>query len=304
MSSLAGFIGLGSMGQGMSLNLLRSGIAVKGYDIDSAKGERLATAGGRACGSPEEAAQDVEILYVCVFSVEEAATLLAPNSATVSALATGATVVMHTTMSPEESRRLATPLLEAGFDYLEAPVTGGQIGADAGTLTAIVSGSRNAMDKAQDGLDAMCDQVYRIGPEAGSALTVKMINQLLVGIHIATTAEALALAVKAGADPNSTFDVISHGRGNSAIFSARAPGILGGHPEGHRTVEIFLKDLGIVLETGRELDMALPLSACAHQLFLNAASIGKQSSGEPSVVSLYEMLNDIDISARAAQTKS
>jgi len=292
------------MGHGMSLNLVKSGIEVQGYDIDAAKVERLAAAGGRACGSPEEAAKDIEVLYVCVFSVKEAAALLASGSATLSALAAGATVVMHTTMSPEESRRLASPLYEAGFDYLEAPVTGGQVGADAGTLTAIVSGSEHAMDKARAGLDAMCSQVHWIGPEAGSALTVKMINQLLVGIHVATTAEALALAVKAGADPNATFDVISHGRGNSAIFSARAPAILAGQPEGHRTVEIFLKDLGIVLETGRELDMALPLSACAHQLFLNAASIGKQASDEPSVVSLYEKLNDIDISARAAQTRS
>ena len=303
MSERVGFIGLGAMGLGMSRNLLKAGRNVTGFDIDSGKREPFESAGGRFVSSPAAAAEGCNVLYVCVFSAAEAGPLLTPDSDVVEALAPGALIVMHTTMSPSESVAIAQRLERAGFDYLEAPITGGQQGADDGTLTAIVSGSGEAIQRTNGDFQAMCAHVYAVGDRPGAALTVKMVNQLLVGTHIATTVEALSLAVRAGADPNRTFDVISNGRGNSTIFSARGPNILAGKPEFPRTVEIFLKDLGVVLAAGRELEMALPMCASAHQLFLSAAALGKAGGEEPSLVDLYERLNNIDIASAAESSR-
>lgn len=300
MSERIGFIGLGAMGLGMSRNLLRAGRAVTGFDIDASRHSSFESAGGTFASSAAEAAKGCDILYVCVFSAAEAGPMLEVQGEVVPALNPGALIVMHTTMAPSESVAIAETLASAGHAYLEAPITGGQQGADDGTLTAIVSGPATAVERTRADFEAMCSQVHIVGERAGAALTVKMVNQLLVGTHIATTVEALSLAARAGADPRRTFEVVSNGRGNSTIFSARGPNILAGKPELPRTVEIFLKDLGVVLAAGRELEMALPMCASAHQLFLSAAALAKTGDQEPSLVSLYETLNNIDIAASAS----
>ncbi|NKC10728.1 MAG: NAD-binding protein [Gammaproteobacteria bacterium] len=300
MNQRVGFIGLGAMGLGMSINLHRAGFSVRGFDLAAAKSKALEAAGGAAEATAAAAAEGAELLHICVFNAAEAGELLAPDADVMSVLPAGATVVMHTTMAPAEGRALAEGVASGGFDYLEAPVTGGQRGADEGTLTAIVAGSEAAMAAARPALDAMCNRVYRVGERAGAAATVKMINQLLVGVHMTAAAEAMALAVRAGADPNVTFDVIHNGRGNSEIFSARVPSVLAGAPEASRTVEIFLKDLAIVLQAGRDLAMPLPLTANAHQLFVSAAAMDAGGDAQPSMFKLYEALSGIDIAASAA----
>ncbi|MCH9671762.1 MAG: NAD(P)-dependent oxidoreductase [Gammaproteobacteria bacterium] len=301
MGSQVGFIGLGSMGLGMSANLAKAGFSVQGYDIDANKCAAFAQRGGQLASTPAAAAADVEVLMVCVFSAKEALPLLAAHSGVLDALPAGATIVMHTTMSPSESAALARGVEANGFYYLEAPVTGGQSGADNGTLTAIVSGTDNALSTARPALDAMCARVYHVGQRVGAAGTVKMVNQLLVGVHVAAAAEAMALAVRAGADPHATYEVIRNGGGNSNAFTNRVPRMLAGEPEAARTVDIFLKDLGIVQDAARELRMPLPLSASAYQLFLAAAALGANKDAEPSVAALFETLADIDIAAAAKE---
>ena len=141
----------------------------------------------------------------------------------------------------------------------------------------------------------MCSKVVRIGDQVGAAATVKMINQLLVGVHVVATSEALALAARAGADPAKAYEVISNGGGNSSVFEKRAPNMLAGNPEAKGTVDIFLKDLGIVLEAGRQHQLPLPLTASAYQQFMSAAALGGDEDPNPSVLKVYEALGGMNV---------
>ena len=143
---------------------------------------------------------------------------------------------------------------------LDAPVSGGKTGAHAGTMTVMASGSEAAFAKAQPVLEAISGKVWRLGDEAGIGSTVKMVNQLLAGVHIATAAEALALGIRAGADPRTLFEVICSSAGSSWMWQNRVPHILEGDDTPLSAVNIFVKDLGIVLDQARALTFPLPMA--------------------------------------------
>jgi len=294
-----GFIGLGAMGDGMSKNLLKAGYAVRGYDIVDARVARLAAAGGTAAADPAQAAAGAALLFVVVFTAEQAEAVLFGENGAVAALAPGATVVMHTTVAPETAGAFETRLQAGGYRYLDAPVTGGKSGADAGTLTVIAAGSEAAFAATEDALAAMGERIYRVGASAGMGSTVKMINQLLCGIHVAAAAEGIALAARAGADPRLVYEVITHGAGNSLMFETRVPNILARDFDPRGVVGIFAKDLGIVLDAGRHLRFPLPMAAAAHQQFLAAAAAGHEDADDSAVVKVYEQLSGIDVAGAA-----
>lgn len=296
-----GFIGLGAMGLGMSKNLLAAGYAVCGYDIDGAATARLAEAGGSAAASPAQAAQDAQLLIVCVFSADQAESVLYGEDGAAAALAEGATVVMCTTMAPEHAQAIAAKLAETGHRFVDAPVTGGKRGADEGTLTVIASGSDAAMAAADGAFKAMGGRVYRVGDTPGAGSAVKMVNQLLVGVHVAAAAEAVAFATRAGADPKAVYDVITHGGGNSVAFETRVPHILSGDYSPRGVIDIFNKDLGIVSDAARALKFPLPMASAALQQFLAASAAGYGRMDDAAVVKVYEQLAGIDVAARAAK---
>jgi 3-hydroxyisobutyrate dehydrogenase len=159
----------------------------------------------------------------------------------------------------------------------------------------MASGSEAAFAAADPALAAMAGKVYRLGSEPGAGSTVKMINQLLAGVHIASACEAMALGVRAGADAATLYEVISNSAGNSWMFANRVPHILDRDFAPRSAVEIFIKDLGIVLDTARELRFPLPLSAAAHQQFLAAAAAGFGREDDSAVVKVYERLSDIEV---------
>jgi len=294
-----GFIGLGAMGDGMTRNLLRAGYAVCGYDKNAEAMARLAAAGGAAATGPSVAAVDAALLLVCVFSADQAEDVLFGEDGAAAQLPQGATVVMHTTMAPEHARAMAERLAATGQLFLDAPVTGGKRGADEGTLTVIASGPDAAMAAAQGAFDAMGSRVYRIGAQVGAASTVKMINQLLVGIHIVAAAEGIALAARAGADPKLVYEVITHGQGNSLAFESRVPDIFARDYAPRGVVDILTKDLGIVTRAAAALNFPLPLTATALQQFLAAAASGHGGEDAGAVVKVYERLAGIDVAAAA-----
>jgi len=283
-----GFVGLGQMGQGQARNLVKAGFEVAGYDIDAAAVARFADAGGRAAASPAAAAEGAELFIVLVFTAAQAEAVLFGQGAAVAALAGGVPVVLHTTGAPEDAVRIAGRLEADGHPMLDCPVTGGKAGADAGTLTAIASGPEAAFAAAKPALEAMCARIVRVGDAAGQAATVKMINQLLVGVHAAATAEALTLAVKAGADPETVYEVITNGSGNSAIFTRLVPLFLARDFASRGNLAIMLKDLGIVQQAAREHAAPLPLAAAALRQFLAAAAQGHADEDLAAVVKAYE----------------
>jgi len=202
-------------------------------------------------------------------------------------------VLCCTTVAPEAARTLDAKLQKAGLLMLDAPVSGGAVGARAGTMTVMASGSEAAFAKAQPVLDAMASKVWRLGDAAGVGSTVKMVNQLLAGVHIATAAEAMALGIRAGADPQTLFDVISTSAGSSWMFQNRVPHILAGDDTPLSSVNIFVKDLGIVLDQARALTFPLPMASAAHQLFLAAAAAGHGGRDDAFVIRFWEQLAGI-----------
>jgi 3-hydroxyisobutyrate dehydrogenase-like beta-hydroxyacid dehydrogenase len=215
-------------------------------------------------------------------------------------LAPGTVVLCCTTVAPEFARSLAAKLAEKNLLLLDAPVSGGAAGARAGTMTVMGSGPAAAFEKAQPVLDAIAGKVWRLGDAAGIGSTIKMVNQLLAGVHIATAAEALALGIRAGADPQTLFDVITTSAGNSWMFQNRVPHILAGDDTPLSAVNIFVKDLGIVLDQARALTFPLPLASAAHQLFLAAAAAGHGAKDDAFVIRVWQALTGISLPGSAA----
>jgi 3-hydroxyisobutyrate dehydrogenase len=294
-----GFIGLGAMGRYMARNLVAAGHAVRGYDVRAEAVRQLAADGGAAAATPAEAARGAELLVVVVFTAAQAEQVLFGDDGAMSTLPDGATVLMDTTMSPAQARALEARLAQSGHALLDAPVTGGVAGADAGTLTFIVSGAPAALAAARPAMEVMGAKIAVCGEQAGAGSTVKMINQMMCGILVAATAEGIALAAKSGADPKIVYDVIKDGAARSFVWQDRVPDILARDYSPKGVVEIFTKDLGIALDGAKDVNFPAPLTAAAMQQFLAAASMGYLRDSDAAVVKVYEALAGIDVAAAA-----
>ena len=290
-----GVIGLGSMGMGAALNLLKSQHQVVGCELREAARTELTAAGGSAVGSAAELPEDLEALIVFVVNATQAEDVLFGPAGCVTRLPQGTVVLLCTTVAPEAARKLDDKVTAAGLLMLDAPVSGGATGARAGTMTIMASGSSAAFDRAQPVLDAIGDKVWRLGDVAGVGSTVKMVNQLLAGVHIATAAEALALGIRAGADPRTLYEVICSSAGNSWMWQNRVPHILDGDDTPSSAVNIFVKDLGIVLDQARNLTFPLPMASAAHQLFLAAAAAGHGAKDDAFVIRVFQALSGIKL---------
>jgi L-threonate 2-dehydrogenase len=285
-----GVIGLGSMGGGMARSAAKAGLSVRGYDV-----RPTAIDGVTAAGSPAEAAEAADILLVMVVNARQLEDALFGANGALAGLPEGAVVVSSATIPTADAERIGTRVEKGGHLYLDAPVSGGSARAGTGELTFMASGSEAAFAKAQPMLDACAAKVFRLGPKIGTGSTVKTVHQLLAGVHIAAAAEAMALGVRAGADARELFEVISNAAGRSWMFENRVPHMLERDFTPHSAVEIFVKDLGLVLDTGRDLRFPLPIAASAHQQFLAAAAAGLGGEDDSAVVKVYEQLAGIEV---------
>jgi L-threonate 2-dehydrogenase len=171
--------------------------------------------------------------------------------------------------------------------HLDAPLSGGAAKAAAGQMTMMTSGSAAAYAAVEPYLGALASQVYRLGDKAGPGSTVKVIHQLLAGVHIAAGAEAMALGLKSGVDPKALYEVITHAAGNSWMFENRMAHVLAGDYTPLSAVDIFVKDLGLVLDTARAQTFPLPLASTAHQMFMQASSAGHGREDDSAVIKIF-----------------
>jgi 3-hydroxyisobutyrate dehydrogenase len=290
-----GVIGLGSMGMGAALSLLRAGHRVAGCDPRAEARVELEQAGGTATDSAASLPDGLEAVVVFVVNASQANDVLFGPTGCLPRLAPGGVVLCCTTIAPEAARAMAARLAEHQLAMLDAPVSGGTGAARAGTMTVMASGSPAAFALAEPVLAGMAGKIWRLGDEAGIGSTVKMVNQLLAGVHIATAAEAMALGIRAGADPQTLFDVISTSAGSSWMFQNRVPHILAGDDTPFSSVNIFVKDLGIVLDQARALTFPLPMASAAHQLFLATAAAGHGGRDDAFVIRFWEKLAGIEL---------
>jgi 3-hydroxyisobutyrate dehydrogenase len=295
------FVGLGSMGLGMAKNLVAKGHTVIGVDMNPDAVAALKAAGGESAPTPKAAAGRADALVLVVVNAQQVEQVLFGPDGAIGALPKGRVVVQCATVPPGFTRGLGERLATAGHPLLDAPLSGGRARAESGELTIMSSGGAAAYDQAQPMLDAVAAKVYRLGDAPGVGSLVKTVNQLLAGVHIAAAAEAMALGTKAGADPRALFEVISNSAGNSWMFSNRVPHMLDGDFTPLSAVDIFVKDLGLVLDTGRDVKQPLPQAAAAHQLFLMASAAGWGKIDDAAVVKIYEQLGDFSIAARAGK---
>ncbi|MBS0643132.1 MAG: L-threonate dehydrogenase [Acetobacteraceae bacterium] len=294
-----GVIGLGTMGMGAALNLLKKGHEVTGCEVRPEGRAAFSAEGGNTVEAPDQLPIDTEALVVFVINAAQTEQVLFGDTGCLRRLQPGAVVLCCATIAPEAAKALGQKIEAAGFLMIDAPVSGGAVGARAGTMTVMASGSDAAFAKAGPVLEAISTKVWRLGGEAGIGSTVKMVNQLLAGVHIATAAEALALGIRSGADPETLYKVISDSAGSSWMWQNRVPHILQGDDTPLSAVNIFVKDLGIVLDQARAMTFPLPLAAAAHQLFLAAAANGQGMKDDAFVIRVWQALTGIDLPSKS-----
>lgn len=288
-----GFVGLGSMGLPMAKNLAAAGFAVRGFDMRASTMEALAAAGGEGASSAAEAARGADVLILMVVNATQARAVLFDDGA-LAALPEGAVVALMATCPPAATQALALAVGASGRRFVDAPVSGGVEGAKAGSLTIMAAGPRADYDALHPVLAAMGTKLFHVGEAPGQGATVKALNQLLCGVHLAAAAEALSLAKTVGVDPAVVLEILGGSAASSWMLRDRGPRMLQDAPEVTSAVEIFVKDLGIVLEAGRDARAALPLASLAHQLFLSASGRGDGASDDSQVIRGYDRLNRRD----------
>ncbi len=284
------FIGLGAMGTPMARTLLKAGFALSGYDADPARVAALVPDGATAAGSTAEVAARADVLLVMVQNYAQAcAALLGPEGA-FAALPPGATVLIMSTIAPAQARELATHAAERGLGFVDAPVSGGPTRAATGDLSIAISGDPVAVARCQPVLDTLGKQQYPVGDQVGQALTLKIVHQLLAGVHIAAAAEAIELGNRAGIAPAVIENFVMHGAGASWMFGDRGPRMVSGQYTPPRSaLAIFVKDLGIVHDLGASVGLPLPISDSALALFRQAADAGMTHLDDAAVIEIVRM---------------
>ncbi|KMK66681.1 L-threonate dehydrogenase [Puniceibacterium sp. IMCC21224] len=278
--------GLGAMGLGMAGSLLRAGLTTHGFDVNADAVARFQAAGG-AKGALSEVAQDIQAVVVVVVNAAQTEAVLFGDTGIAGQLCPGTVVVACATVAPEFARDMGARCAELGLHYLDAPVSGGTIRAGEGTLSILASGSAEAFARARPSLDAMASQVFELGDEVGAGSSMKAVNQMLVGIQIAAMAEALTFGITQGVKPDQFLEVIRQCAGTSWALESRAPHVIAGDYTPLSAVDIWLKDLGIVLDIAKGAKFGAPLTAAALQQYLAASGSGLGREDDAAVAKVY-----------------
>jgi len=282
-----GLVGLGAMGRGMAASLRRAGHELRVFDVREEAMRDFTREGGVACKSVAELAGACDVVISVVVSAAQTEDVLFGPGGAAAAMKPGAVFVMCSTVDPQWSAGLEARLEKTGVLYLDAPISGGAARAAKGEITMMTSGRPEAYARCGTVLDSMSAKVYRLGDRAGMGSTVKIVNQLLAGVHIAAAAEAMALGIRAGVKPADIYEVITHSAGASWMFENRMAHVLAGDYTPLSAVDIFVKDLGIVLDTARASKFPLPLASTAHQMFMQASSAGHGREDDAAVIKIF-----------------
>jgi 3-hydroxyisobutyrate dehydrogenase len=273
-----GWIGLGAMGSPMAGCVARAGFDTSAYDIDPARARALAADGVKPAASIREAATGADVLVVMVATPDQVESVLFGDDPAADALSRGAAVVVMATVGPAPVQRWAERLGRQQVDLVDAPVSGGVARAAAGDLLVMVGGAEPAVARVQPLLDAMAREAPHVGSAPGDGQKVKLVNQLLCGVHIAAAAEALALAEAMQLDPAATWEVVRGGAAASFMLDDRGSRMVHGTDEVRSALDIFVKDMGLVTDAARSSNSPAPLASAAEQLYLagHRAGLGRR----------------------------
>ena len=278
--------GLGSMGFGVACSALAAGHHVYGFDINPDSQSKFIAKGGDQAVVADAGAQS-DVVVSVVLNGAQTVDILFGDNGIVPHMRPGSVVVSCATVAPDLARDLAARCDAFQILYLDAPISGGSVKAAEGALTMMASGSASSFDAAKPTLDAITQTVYRLGDEAGAGSAMKAVNQLLAGVHIAAMGEALTFGISQGVDAARIVEVISKCAGTSWMFENRAPHVVDGDYTPHSAVNIWLKDLGIVLDVAKGSNFSAPLAAAALQQFVAAAGQGLGREDDAAVAKVY-----------------
>ncbi|HCW86092.1 MAG: NAD-binding protein [Rhodobacteraceae bacterium] len=285
MKKIAVF-GLGAMGYGIASSILRAGHTTHGFDVVPEQVTRFQANGGSA-GALNDVAGSLDAVAVVVLNAAQTEAVLFGDDAIVPQLPAGAVVLACATVPPNFAREMEQRCNAHDVHYLDAPISGGAGKAASGQLSIMASGTKAALDAAKPVLDATAETVFTLGDTAGAGSAMKAVNQLLAGVHIATMAEALTFGMTQGVTPDKFLEVISKCAGTSWMLENRAPHIVAGDFTPLSSVNIWPKDLGIVLDIAKSAQFSAPITTTALQQFVEAAKMGLGGEDDSAVAKVY-----------------
>ncbi|RRZ95545.1 L-threonate dehydrogenase [Erwinia sp. 198] len=281
-------IGLGSMGMGTATSCIRAGLNTWGVDLNPAALETLRQAGARDAQSTADGFVDqLEAVLLLVVNAKQVNAILFGDSGLAARLKPGTVVMVSSTISSQDAQQIEQRLAQHQLLMLDAPVSGGAAKAAVGEMTVMASGSDAAFERLQPVLEAVAAKVYRVGGEIGLGSTVKIIHQLLAGVHIAAGAEAMAMAARAGIPLDTMYEVVTNAAGNSWMFENRMRHVVDGDYSPKSAVDIFVKDLNLVAETAKALHFPLPLASTALNMFTEASNAGYGREDDSAVIKIF-----------------
>jgi 3-hydroxyisobutyrate dehydrogenase-like beta-hydroxyacid dehydrogenase len=281
-------IGLGSMGMGAAKSCIRAGLTTYGIDLrETARQDLLAAGAKGVADNPALFAECLDAVLLLVVNAAQVRQVLF-DQGLASALKPGTGIMVSATIAADDARSIGAELAQHGLLMLDAPVSGGAAKAQAGEMTIMAAGSDEAFARLEPVLNATGGKVYRIGSELGLGATVKIVHQLLAGVHIAVGAEAMALAARAGIPLDLMYDVVTHAAGNSWMFENRMKHVVDGDYTPTSMVDIFVKDLGLVADTAQSLHFPLPLASTAYNMFLSASNAGFGKEDDSAVIKIFQ----------------
>ena len=294
-----GLIGLGIMGRPMGRNLLKAGYPLTVHDVDRRAVDELVGDGATAGTSPRDVAAATDVLITMLPDSPQVSEVYAGPDGAFEALRPGWLAIDMSSIAPATARELAARAAAAGAEMLDAPVSGGDKGAIAGTLSIMVGGSEAAFERALPILQAMGKTIVHVGP-AGAGQVVKVCNQVVVAVVIEAVSEALVLGAKAGVDPGRIADVLQGGLAATKVLEMRRQNMLSGRFDPGFRVRLHLKDLKNALELAREIDVALPAAATVDQLMRAMAAAGRADYDHSGLITMLEDLAAFPVAEAAA----
>ena len=281
-----GIIGLGAMGHPIARHLIKNGFTLYTTVRSQRSRQKAQDLGIQILDSHRDFARVTDRIFLMVSNYAQCADCLLGDNGIFSTLKEG-TVILSSTVAPKDAESLAAACPE-GVSLIDAPVSGGAIGAEKGNLVTMVAGSKAAVDCCRDIFDCYCRKVVYVGETPGQAQSVKAVNQMLVGIHMTATAEAMALSTALGIDPNAMLETITDCAGNSNIFQSRMPKLIAGDFTARASLETLEKDTKICMDLASEAGVPCHLTEICHDLFARTPRKEANREDACAVIRLYQ----------------
>jgi 3-hydroxyisobutyrate dehydrogenase/2-hydroxy-3-oxopropionate reductase len=285
------------MGRPMTENLLKKGFEVTVHNRSRGVVDELTRQGARAASAPAEVAAAADVVLTALPTVETVEQVYLADDGLIGAGRAGQILIDCSTVSPDATRRCYEAAQAQGIGFLDGPMSGGPAGATGATLTFMIGGDAEVFERARPVFEALGKNIHHVG-QSGSGTVVKLVNQLLVGIHTSAASEALAFAVKAGANPRAVLDVIGSSFGGSAMLNRNGPLILQRKFDPATSVNLILKDLGLIHDVGRQIGARMLITSLAEELFKEARALGNGDRDMSATVLSLEQVMGVEVVER------